>query len=144
MHLPQIIALSFCVLVLGAAAFALLRTRGPMTDEDLWRVKRVIVGQTDIVPELAAKVVRWKLSDPRFTETEEDPGGREFQTTFRRDQWSPFLKLRVKVMPAGAGSEIILQGFPAALVDRTAVESFHPDLAAFVAGACSTKILNPA
>ncbi len=144
MPLRQNIAIAFSIVTLGGAALKVHFTRGPMTNEKLWRKKKTIVVHTDVAPELVAKIVRWKLTDPRFTGTEEMPGGREFRATFRQDQRSPFLKIHVKVMPSPAGTAVSVQGFPEFFSQPRAIENCHAELQDFLAGVCSTKILNPA
>ena len=144
MNLPQAIALAFCVVTFGGTAVALYLSKRKMTDEKLWRTKKTILVHATTAPELLAKVVRWKLSDPRFTETEEKPGGREFHTRFRRDKWTLGVNVHVKVTPALNGSTLFIQCFPEWFSKLDLIEDFRTDLQAFAASACSTKILNPA
>ncbi len=140
MHLSHIIALGFCAVTLGGAAIALYLSRRPMTDADLWRAKKTILIHTVTEADRLAKALRSKLSDPRFTETEEMPGGREFHVRFRRNQWTLGVKVHLKVNPSPAGSTLSIQCFPEWFSKLDMVESYRTDLQAFADSVCAVKI----
>ncbi len=144
MYVPQVLAIAFSTVTLGGTAIALYLFRGPMTADKLWHAKKTILAHTDAAPELVAKIVRWKLSDPRFTETEETPCGREFHTRYRRDQWTLGVKVHVTVTPSRAGSTLTIQCFPEWFSRLEMVEGYRTELQAFADDVCSGRSLSPA
>ena len=142
MPLPQIIALTFCILTVVGCAIALRISRRTMTDEQRWRAKRAVLVHTDTAPDTIAKVVRWKLSDPRFTQTVERTPGRRFHTRFRPDPSTLSVKLHIHVTPSPSGTALAVRCFPEWFADDKLIALYHTELRSFVANVCSTVLMN--